>query len=263
MACAMELHKAGRRFTIVEKDTQVGGLSKTYRFGEFLTDNGPHRFFSKNPYLYGFIGELLNEKWIKVERFTRFYVGGKFYRYPVEWRDALSNLGFKRALKTIADYGICRLTYSRREAANFEEHAVANFGRTLAEFNVLNYTQKIWGLPCSQLSVDWAEQRIRGLTFTSLLADAILNRRGPKTLVDEFHYPEQGTGQIYEAIAERISEQNTLLLANEPVRIKHDGDAVVEVALRDGRVFEPNRLVSSIPVTTLCQILASISTVWS
>lgn len=255
MACAMELHRAGRRFTLVEKQDQVGGLARTYRFGDFRTDNGPHRFFSKNPYLYAFIGGLLGERWITVDRFTRFYIGGKYYRYPVQWRDALGKMGALKAARALADYASARVRYAGRTPASFEEFALQNFGRSLAEFNVLNYTEKIWGLPCSELSVDWARQRIQDLSIRSLLANTLLKRAGPKTLVDQFYYPESGTGLIYETIRGRIERDNPVLLNTQPVAVRHDGGRVREVALSTGETLRPEHVVSSVPITTLVGLL--------
>ena len=256
MACAMELHKAGERFTVVEKDEQVGGLAKTYQMGAFRTDNGPHRFFSQNKYLYDFIEDLLGEKWITVDRCTRFYIDGKFYQYPVEWKDALSKLGLWKAGIAFLDYLVARIKYMNKDLENFEDFAVSNFGRTLAEFNMLNYTEKIWGLPCSQLSVDWAQQRIKGLTLRSLLANAIFKRSGPKSLVDQFYYPDRGTGLIYEAIKDKISEGNQILLSNEPVKFLHDGQKITEVILKNGETFaSPRKVISSIPMTSFLGML--------
>lgn len=255
MACAMELYKADRSFTLVEKDRQVGGLAKTYRFGPFRTDNGPHRFFSQNRYLYDFIEDLLGEQWIPVDRFTRFYIDGKFYRYPVEWKDALSNMGLLKAARAFTDYLVAKVRHFNREPRNFEEFAVANFGRTLAEFNMLNYTEKIWGLPCAQLSVDWAQQRIKGLTLKSLLANALFSKKGPKTLVDQFYYPDRGTGLIYETIKDRIAGENAVLLENEPAEIRHKNGRIVEVLLKGGEICRPDHLVSSIPITVFVGLL--------
>lgn len=79
MAAAFELHKAGKIFAVIEKEKTVGGLARTFQYGEFRTDIGPHRFFSQNQYLYDLIEDLLKERWIKVDRLTRFYINGKFF----------------------------------------------------------------------------------------------------------------------------------------------------------------------------------------
>lgn len=84
LSCAMELSEAKKDFIVIEKSSQVGGLAKTYSFKEsdglvFYTDNGPHRFFSKNKKLYSFIEGLIGEDWIRVRRQTRQFIYGKFY----------------------------------------------------------------------------------------------------------------------------------------------------------------------------------------
>jgi len=255
LACAMELVRAEKKFYIVEKDKQVGGLAKTYQFGNFRTDNGPHRFFSQNRYLYEFIEDLIGERWIKVDRSTKFYINGKFYKYPLEWKDSLMNMGSSMLIKVLLDYVAAKVKFYKREPKNFEAYIISTFGRKLAEFNILNYTHKIWGLPCSQLSVDWARQRIRGLTVTSLIANMIWNKGSAKTLVDKFYYPELGTGLIYETIKKRIDRHNPILLENEPVKITHDSNRITEVILKTGKFLRPENVVSSIPITLFVKLL--------
>src|SRR5579859_1814625 len=125
LAAAMELAKAGQDFMVIEKQAEVGGLAKTYTFKEgdltFRTDNGPHRFFSKNPYLYDFIAELLDEQWISVRRQTRQYIDGKFYDYPVNAKQALGNLGPAKVKKIVFDYSMAKIQYS------IFKHPIDNF----------------------------------------------------------------------------------------------------------------------------------------
>ena len=264
MSCAMELHRAGRRATVVEKEAQVGGLAKTLQIGEFRTDIGPHRFYSKNKYLYDFIEDLLGEKWIQIPRFTRFYVEGKFYLYPVQIGNALKNMGWRTAFRVIRDYCWEQLRgaigFGRAET-NFEDYAVSKFGRELARFNMINYTEKIWGIPCKQISSDWASQRIAGLSLFSAVKAAFTKNPGPRTLVDSFYYPELGTGLIYEAIAERISKGgSTLLLRSTPMKVRHDGRSIVEVEVNhcgETVVFRPTYLVNSTPILKFVRMFDS------
>ena len=102
LACAMELARSGRRADIIERDDRIGGLAKTLTVEQdgdtFLTDIGPHRFFSKNEYLYAFIEDLLHEEWRTVQRITRQYIDGKWYDYPVNAFQVFKNIGpFKAA----------------------------------------------------------------------------------------------------------------------------------------------------------------------
>ncbi len=259
MAAAMELSRAGRAVTVVEKAYQVGGLAKTLEFtqpeGTYRTDIGPHRFYSKNKYLYDFIEDLLGEQWRNVPRLTRFCVDGKFYFYPIRFRNVLSQLGILRALGMLRDYGWERVRriVAPRVLRSFEDYALSQFGRTLAEFNMLNYTEKIWGLPCSQISVDWANQRIGGLSLWAAVKKMLLPKSGPKTLVDTFYYPSCGSGLIYEAIRRRIEEKgNAVHTGAEPVKIRWEDQKVTEVEVREGermQMFHPQHVISSIPIT--------------
>ena len=270
LACAMELSRADRKSVIVEKDEKVGGLAKTLEFHEgedlFRTDIGPHRFFSKNRYLYDFIEDLLEEEWRKVPRCTRQYIDGKFYNYPVNAMQVFKNIGPFKAARILFDYGLARLRYRvfGKKLETFEDYVVANFGRTLAEFSMINYTEKIWGIPAATIHPDWARQRISGLNFLSLLKNTFnlkkkTGKGKPKSLVDEFYYPQFGTGRIYEEIGKRLEERgNEIHRSTQPVKIKHDGKRVTEVICeKDGKQFtiKPENVVESIPITKFLTLL--------
>lgn len=133
MACAMELHNAGKISTIIEKDNRIGGLAKTLDFKEgnflFRTDIGPHRFFSKNKYLYDFMEDLLNEKWIVVKRQTRQFIDWKYYDYPVNAVQAFRNIGLLRAIGRGFSYINAMIKYHifNKNIENFEDYIVANY----------------------------------------------------------------------------------------------------------------------------------------
>lgn len=271
LAAAMTLARKNYPFEIHEKQSAVGGLAKTYRFQEgeytFLTDNGPHRFFSKNPKLYEFIENLLDERWIQVERCTRQYVDGKFYHYPIRIGQALGQIGIAKASRMMADYLGARIQYGlmNKPVRSFEDYIVAHFGRSLGHFNMINYTEKIWGIPASEIHPDWAIQRIRGLNLFSAARNALENavsRRdsdSPKSLVDSFYYPETGTGLIYERIEEELMRRGVpLYLESWPVRVEHDRNQISRIHfLRQGETYsvEPEYLVESIPIASFIRLL--------
>jgi protoporphyrinogen oxidase len=263
LSAAMELASSGRPTLCMERESQVGGLAKTYRYGEFRTDMGPHRFFSQNRELYRMIGGLLGERWIQVDRLTRFYIGGKFFKYPVQMADAIKNTGPLRALKMARDYlwETAKRTLPHRPPESVEEELVSNFGRTLAELNMLNYTQKVWGLHPSQISPDWTKQRIKGLSLKEIATTMVkTSNDGPKTLVSHFYYPDAGAGLLYETMRDRIDShpQSRVLLNAQPKRILHDDERILEVetdAEGSTSVYAPDSVISSIPVTKLLKIL--------
>lgn len=258
LACAMELWKAKKHFTVVEKDKLIGGLAKTHQFRKFRFDNGPHRFFSKNKYLYLFIDDLLHEKWIRVKRSTRFYVHGKFYRYPVDLLNVITTMEPIQLVRILKDYLSEQTKIWKRlqKPSHFEAYAVAQFGRALAEFNMLDYNQKLWGIPPNQMSVDWSTQRIKDLSLTEIAKKLLLKQSKAKSIVDEFFYPDFGTGMIYEKIKEKIGRDNTIHLSTTPTKIVHKNGTVTSVRLSNGKVYTPiDYLVTSIPITELVKLL--------
>jgi protoporphyrinogen oxidase len=182
--------------------------------------------------------------------------------YPVEFKNALLNVGLYKAFRIVTDYILERLKklVIKRQNHNFEDQIVSDFGRTLAEINMLNYTEKVWGLPSSEISSDWSKQRIKGLSLLAVLKNTILkSKKGPKTLVDQFYYPDKGTGLIYESIKDRIiNREGTIKLNSQPVEIHHNNSVIQKVVIRKNsqtEVIEPDYLISSIPITTLVNLL--------
>jgi protoporphyrinogen oxidase len=262
LAAAFVLGKHKRRFILVEKNDAVGGLARTLTFDSFRTDIGPHRFFSQNPRLYDFAARLLGKQWISVQRLTRFYLAGRFLRYPVELGDALRNVGFARGCRIVADYLFerGRRMFSSPEPKNFAEQVIADFGYTLAKMNMLNYTEKIWGIPCDQISPDWAKQRIKGLSLREVFLKAFVRReKNARSLVDHFYYPETGAGLLYEKMKEVIArEEGKLLLSSKPVAIEHARGKIRRIVLDtpQGRVaLIPGDVISTIPLTNFLFLL--------
>ncbi len=269
MSCAMELSKKNIKNTIIEKDSIVGGLAKTLIYIEgkytFRTDIGPHRFFSKNKYLYEFIEDLIHEDWIVVPRQTRQFIDGKFYDYPINAMQAFRNIGPIRASGMFLSYinGVVKYRILKREVKSFEDYIVANFGKKLGEFNMLNYTEKIWGIPCVKVHPDWATQRIKGLNLISAVKNAIIkDKNAPKTLVDEFYYPQYGTGLIYESIKNKIIKSTSKIEFNSvPTKIIHKNKKIVEVHIKNNKenistTYTPKKLISSIPLTEFVSLLS-------
>lgn len=263
MAAAFELYKAGKFFTVIEKNESVGGLARTLKYGEFRTDIGPHRFFSQNKYLYSLIEDLLKEKWIKVDRLTRFYIDGKFFHYPIILKEAILNVDPYKAFRIMFDYVLERVkkVLIKKNCISFEDQVVSDFGRTLAELNMLNYTEKIWGLPCSAISSDWLRQRIRGLSVMTVIRNALIKmKNSPKTLVDQFYYPDCGIGLICEKMKEEIlsKDTNSIQLNSYPIEVIHNDNKVIEIVCNINgvtRVEKPDFIISSIPIIELVKLL--------
>jgi protoporphyrinogen oxidase len=263
ISSAYELARNEYKSITLERWKKVGGLAKTLDFGEWRSDIGPHRFFSKNQFLYDMIEEVLKEDWILVNRFTRFYIQGKFYMYPVQMAEALKNMGIFKAGFAFLDYLASRIRKKllNPPVRNFEDFAILEFGKALAELNMLNYTEKIWGLPCKEISAEWGTQRIHGLSLMAIIKKAIFKgNEGPKTLVDTFYYPDKGASQTYEVMAEMTEQKGSVIQPNSDIcEIHHEDGKItaVVVAKSDGtREKHPcDFCISSIPITEVVNML--------
>lgn len=265
LACAYGLKEKGYKITILEKDKQVGGFAQTLEFKEgdilFKTDIGPHRFHTKNKKILDLTRDLLKDDLITVLRQTRQYIRGKLYNYPINAWQVLRHIGIVKSFKIIFSYLRSLINYKilKRPIISFYDYILANFGQELGNFNMLNYSEKIWGLSCQKLHPNWAQQRIKGLNFLSAAKNALLKTNGVKTLIESFYYPREGTGQLYKKMAEKIIESGgKIYLQSQPLKIYHDNHKInkIEVANQGQKQeFEPDYLFTSIPIDQLVSLL--------
>jgi protoporphyrinogen oxidase len=234
LTAAVELLKCGYRPTVLEADTEyVGGLSRTVRHKQFRFDLGGHRFFSKNEAIVKRWKDTLPEDFTVVRRKSHIYFGGKLLPYPLKPLASLRHLGLADGIMSIGSYCFRKLSPIEPECS-FEDWVCNRFGDRLYETFFRDYTEKVWGLPCSEISNEWAAQRIGGLSLSS----AILNAVGPmlgkrnkiKTLIDAFYYPRLGPGMMWEKTRDDIVlAGGRVLLGRKAVEIKSNGDRIVSV----------------------------------
>ena len=211
------LAKAGYSVAIIEKDCRyVGGISRTVEHAGFRFDIGGHRFFSKSREVVALWDELLPDDFIERPRMSRIYYEGKFYSYPLRAFEALGNLGIIRSTLCMASFAKAKV-FPNRKVKSFEDWTVNAFGRKLYSIFFKTYTEKVWGMPCDEMSADWAAQRIKGLSLWGAVTDGLkrslgLNKRPndgmqAKTLLENFRYPRLGPGMMWEAARDRIVER--------------------------------------------------------
>ena len=193
LTAAYELARAGRTVVVLEQDpSYVGGIARTVSYKGFRFDIGGHRFFSKNPAIEQLWTTILGDQMIERDRLSRIYYRGRFFKYPLESLDVLRQLGLYEAAACVISYFVARMR-PRRPLVSFEDWVTNAFGRRLFAIFFRSYTEKVWGIPCSQISADWAAQRIKDLSMRTLLGNAFRfrSRTGPliKTLIDRFRYP--------------------------------------------------------------------------
>jgi protoporphyrinogen oxidase len=244
----------------------VGGISRTDQYKGYRFDIGGHRFFSKSGEVNRLWHEILGDEFLTRSRLSRIYYDRKFFHYPLRPVDALWKLGFWRSCRIVLSYFRARLAPIKPERS-FEDWVVNRFGRRLFEIFFKSYTEKVWGMPTSTISADWAAQRIKNLSLiravTSALFGRWLARRGEviKTLIEEFHYPRLGPGQMWEVARDRIRAQGGAVhLDRRVVCVEHDGHAVRSFLTRDadGRQtrYLGSHFLSTLPVRDLIRAMS-------
>ena len=263
LATANELVKHNtKKIAIIEKNEIVGGLSRTENREGYRFDVGPHRFFTKNQMINNLWHDLLGKDFMPVDRLTRIYYRNKFFNYPIKAFDTFIKLGPVESFQALFSFSVSKLKPHKENAETFEEWITQKFGSKLYETFFKTYTEKVWGIPCNRIGAEWAAQRIKGLDIIQVLKNALLLNKSNsiKTLVEQFDYPILGAGQMYEAIADKITAQGgEIMLGTTVKKIFTDGNLVrsIEVSDKNGNVkrIRSNTLFSSIPLTHFFQKL--------
>ena len=194
---------------VFEKDpTYVGGISRTESYKGYHFDIGGHRFFSKSQEVEDFWTEILGDEMLERPRSSRIFYNNTFFAYPLVAGEALRKLGIVESALCVTSYFKARL-FPVKNPKNFEDWVSNEFGSRLFRIFFKTYTEKVWGVPCTELSADWAAQRIKGLSLMSAIKNALFppsKKNGKsgqiKTLIDSFRYPKNGPGQMWEACAD-------------------------------------------------------------
>lgn len=257
MTAAAELVGRVAEVTILESDAQyVGGISRTVEYNGFRFDIGGHRFFSKNPEIVQWWLQRLPKDFITVKRKSRILYKKKFFDYPLRPVNALRNLGICTSLACVCSYLRSQLSPLRPEKTF--EHWVSNrFGRRLFDIFFKTYTEKVWGMPCNEISADWASQRIKGLSMPSAIWNSLCKRPEStnvvKTLIDTFQYPRLGPGMMWEKTKNDVLSVGAAIHMGRKVKeILHHNGVVTSVRTEtsDGAVenWSAQYFISSMPL---------------
>jgi len=258
LAAGFKLCEKKAQPVIIEKNSCVGGLSRSFKYKGYFFDIGPHRFFTKNKLILNWWRDILKEDFLKIKRNTRIYYRRKSFDYPLSVKNLFFNLGLINSLPIFFSYLKSRL-WPRKIEDSFEKWIINRFGERLYRIFFKDYTEKVWGIPCAQISADWAAQRIKGLSLSSALRSALFDdqKNTIKTLIKEFYYPRCGAGMMYEAIGNKIIERGGQIRLNtEVVQIKHDYTKVIKLIcrnLKDGSLseIEGSDFCSTMPLNLL------------
>ena len=253
LGVAFYAHRAGVPFVLFEKSADLGGMCRTLRHGDHLYDCGAHRFHDQDAEITRDVLELMGDEMLSVDAPSVIWDRGRFVDFPPTPLNAIISCGPVGALRI--GFELLRAHLKPRECVSFEDFAVGQFGETLARRIVLNYSEKLWGLPASQLSPDIATRRLKGMTLRSLFLELMFPSRKTTHIDGAFLYPRGGYGRIVQNLESKLP-QGSLRRANEIVGLQCDGGSITGIQFADGQVMEPRgRIVSTLPLTVLVKFL--------
>lgn len=300
LTAAHELAQAGgQEVTVLESSGDVGGISKTVNYKGNRIDIGGHRFFSKSDWVMDWWRNMLpvarqtdrdcveiayqnkrrslnldgdapadsDRVMLVRRRLSRIYYDGQFFSYPVKANvETALKLGPSRVARMLASYGTAR-AMPRSPEVSLEDFLINRFGRELYRTFFKDYTEKVWGVPCSEISAEWGAQRIKGLSVTKAIAHAAkapfrqigwLDGKTENTsLIEEFLYPKYGPGQMWETTAETVEKAGVALRRRSKAvglgvldgRITH---VVAEDAVSGAQATIPaDHVISTMPIVDL------------
>jgi protoporphyrinogen oxidase/predicted dehydrogenase len=255
LTAAYILGRRGRRAEVFEADGTVGGIAKTIEFNGYRFDLGGHRFFTKLEPVQRLWEEVLGDEFMTRPRLSRIYYEGKYFAYPITAKDVVGRLGLVESARCALSY-LWASRHRNDDAQTFEDWVTTRFGRRLYEAFFRSYTEKVWGIPGSEIRSLWAAQRIKNFSLGKAILTLLgLQREHVTTLIEEFRYPRLGPGQMWEAFAARNEEAGIGIHLNQRcVSVTHSDGRVRTVLMRqNGDVYEHavDSVISSIPLSEL------------
>jgi protoporphyrinogen oxidase len=244
------LAKRGQPVVVLEAEDQVGGIAKTVVRDGYRFDLGGHRFFTKAKEVDALWHEIMREEFLLRPRMSRIYWNRRYLDYPLNGTDVIKKLGPVEVMRAGLSYTWAAIKPKGKEE-NFEQWVSNRFGKRLFQLFFKSYTEKVWGVPTTESRAEWAAQRIKGLSFFTAAKAAFFGNKGNKvkSLIDKFHYPRFGPGQMWEQMTADIERLGGEVKLDTPVtRIVLDEDRNVETIEAGDETYTPSHVISSLPL---------------
>lgn len=242
-----------RALDVYEASAEVGGLSRSLDMWGQRVDYGPHRFFSHDRKINALWLEVVGSDYEMVNRQTRIFYKNNFFDYPLKAFNALKSLGIFEAFLCLSSYLIQRVN-PVKDDGTFESWVTRRFGRRLYHIFFKTYSEKLWGIPCTELDSDFAAQRIKKLSLFEAIKNALFKseKNEHTTLVEQFAYPFNGTGSVYEKMAVQIRKNGGQIFLSKGVeKVITSGNVVTGIQLHSGEYVEYDHVISTMPLSLL------------
>jgi len=262
LTAARVLSNANQHLTVIEADETIGGLARTIEYKGFRFDLGGHRFVTDNPDLDSYVRNLLGEDCLCVPRSSKILLRNRYFDYPLRPLNAICGFGPAMTASILLDYlwQRIRTRFSKMAPTSLQDWVIRNFGRTLFDIYFRDYSEKVWGIDCCRIDMNWMEQRVQGLSLAKAITKSLLPGHGQQlaTLTDRFLYPRHGIGQIADKLAAEVIKSNPVHTGMRVFKVNHSDFQIKSVEVEhEGRkrTLKGSTFISTIPLPVLIRAM--------
>lgn len=262
LTAAEVLSRASQPVTVIEAQEKVGGLARTIKHKGFRFDLGGHRFVTNNQNLQHYVSKLLAEDCLSVPRSSKILLRNRYFDYPLRPLNAICGFGPLMTVSILFDYlrQRIRTRFIKSAPVSLKDWVTSHFGRTLFNIYFREYSEKVWGIDCQRIDMDWMQQRVQGLSLAKAIKQSLFPSRAQPlaTLTNRFLYPRFGIGQIADRLAQKVSESNPIHTRMRVLKVNHSNFQIKNVEVeRKGqkRTLSGRHFISSIPLPMLVRAM--------
>jgi protoporphyrinogen oxidase len=253
LAAAYYLKLNAVPLTVIDALDKPGGNCRTTHIDEFMYDTGAHRIHDKDKEITKLVKILLGGHLKRIHAPSKIFDKGRLLSFPLEFQDVFSRMDKCFTIRAGIDFLKSRNRNGFSD--DFESFAIHSYGRSMAERFLLNYSRKLWGVPCNMLSPDVSGERLKTMTFITLLQNFISRSYAETRHYEgEFYYPDQGIGQLSEAMAQHIGSEN-IRLKSRVTGVIHDGKRIINSVVDGNDPIIIDQVISTLAVTDLITMM--------
>ncbi|MFQ5978556.1 MAG: protoporphyrinogen/coproporphyrinogen oxidase [Candidatus Heimdallarchaeota archaeon] len=239
---------------IIEASGKIGGNCITNQHNGFYFDSGAHRFHDKDRTITKEVLSLLKDQIKLINVPSKIYHNGKLIDFPLSPLNLMANLGLFTFTKAASQILAFRLA-NKSSTANFKKFSQYKYGNILADAFLLNYSEKLWGVPASKLSINASGKRMKGLDLKTFIREAFLGTKSKTEHLDGvFYYPKRGIGNIIDHMGCFIGKED-IFLNNEITQVNHHNNKITHLELNSNETIEVNKVVNSIPLNAFLRMM--------
>lgn len=262
LTAAQVLSSAKHPVTVIEADEKIGGLARTIEYKGFRFDLGGHRLVTENPELDRYVRNLLGDDCLCVPRSSKILLRGRYFDYPLRPLNAIGGFGPVMTASILFDYLRQRLRarFIKATPVSLQDWVIGHFGRKLYDIYFRDYSEKVWGIDCRNIDMNWMEQRIQGLSLGKAIKKALLSGHGRQlpTLSQRFLYPRSGIGQIADTLGAEVKQSNPVHTGMRVLKVNHSDYRINSIEVdQDGvkRILKSSTIISTIPLPVLIRAM--------